>query len=42
VRPRDVQAIPRHSKVSMTMDVYVHSYDDDLKAAIAKLGAATG
>jgi integrase len=42
VRPKDVQAILRHSKVSTTMDLYVHSYDHDLRAAVGKLGAATG
>jgi integrase len=42
VRPKDVQAILRHSKVSTTMDLYVHSYDDDLRAAVGKLGAAIG
>lgn len=28
LRPKDVQAILRHAKVSTTMDFYVHSYDD--------------
>jgi integrase len=42
VRPKDVQAILRHAKVSTTMDLYVHSYDDDLRSAVAKLGAAIG
>ena len=42
VKPTDVQAILRHSKVSTTMDLYVHSYDDDLRAAVGKLGAAIG
>jgi integrase len=42
VRPKDVQAILRHSKVSTTMDLYVHSYDEDLRAAVGKLGAAIG
>jgi hypothetical protein len=37
-----VQAILRHSKVSTTMDLYVHSYDEDLRGAVAKLGAAIG
>ena len=42
VRPKDVQAILRHSKVSTTMNLYVHSYDEDLRAAVGKLGAAIG
>jgi hypothetical protein len=25
-----------------TMDLYVHSYDEDLRAAVGKLGAAIG
>jgi integrase len=37
VRPKDVQTILRHSKVSTTMDLYVHSYDEDLRAAVGKL-----
>ena len=40
--PKDVQEILRHSKVSTTMDLYVHSYDEDLRAAVGKLGAAIG
>jgi integrase len=42
VKPKDVQAILRHSKVSTTMDLYVHSYDEDLRAAVGKLGTAIG
>jgi integrase len=42
VRPKDVQAILRHSKVSTTMDLYVHSYDDDLRAAVGTLEVVTG
>lgn len=41
VRPKDVQAILRHSKVATTMDLYVHSYDEDLRTAVAKLGKVT-
>lgn len=42
VRPKDVQAILRHSKVSTTMDLYVHSYDEDLRAAVGSLDRALG
>ena len=42
VRPKDVQAILRHAKVSTTMDLYVHAYDEDLRAAVASLDAALG
>jgi hypothetical protein len=38
---RDVQAILRHSKVSSTLDLYVHSYDEDLRAAVGTLGKVT-
>jgi len=41
VRPKDVQMILRHSKLSTTMDLYVHSYDADLRDAVRRLGAAT-
>lgn len=41
VRPKDVQMILRHSKLSTTMDLYVHSYDADLRDAVGRLGAAT-
>ncbi len=41
VRPKDVQMLLRHSKLSTTMDLYVHAYDDDLRAAVGRLGAAT-
>ncbi|MFN2519710.1 MAG: hypothetical protein ABR525_01550 [Candidatus Limnocylindria bacterium] len=40
VRPKLVQAILRHSKISTTMDVDVHAYDDDLRGAVAVLGRA--
>ena len=42
VRPKDVPTILRHAKVSTTMDLHVHSFDDHLRAAVAKLGAASG
>jgi site-specific recombinase XerD len=31
VKPKLVQAILRHSKLSTTMDLYVHAYDEDLR-----------
>jgi integrase len=37
VRPKLVQAILRHSKLSTTMDLYVHAYDEDLRVAVASL-----
>lgn len=33
--------ILRHSKLSTTMDLYVHAYDADLRDAVGRLGAAT-
>jgi integrase len=42
VRPKDVQTILRHSKVSTTMDLYVHAYDEDLRGAVASLDRALG
>lgn len=29
IRPRTLQVIPGHSKLSMTMDLYVHATDDE-------------
>ncbi len=40
VRPKLVQAILRHSKLSTTMDLYVHAYDDDLRGAVSSLDRA--
>jgi integrase len=37
VKPKLVQAILRHSKLSTTMDLYVHAYDEDLRGAVASL-----
>jgi len=42
VRPKLVQAILRHSKLSTTMDLYVANYDEDLRAAVASLDRALG
>lgn len=42
VKPKLVQAILRHSKLSTTMDLYVHAYDDDLRGAVASLDRALG
>jgi integrase len=42
VRPKLVQAILRHSKLATTMDLYVHSFDDDLRGAVASLDRALG
>lgn len=42
VRPKDVQAILRHSKVATTMDLYVHADDEDLRGAVASLDRALG
>jgi len=41
VRPKDVQTILRHSRVSTTMDLYVTSYDADLRDAVGRLERAT-
>jgi site-specific recombinase XerD len=35
-----VQAILRHSKLSTTMDLYVHAYDEDLREAVNALDRA--
>jgi len=40
IKPKVVQAILRHSKLSTTMDLYVHAYDDDLRGAVAELSKA--
>jgi integrase len=40
VKPKLVQAILRHSKLSTTMDLYVHAYDEDLRAAVGALDGA--
>jgi len=37
MKPKLVQTILRHSKISTTMDLYVHAYDDDLRGAVAIL-----
>lgn len=42
VNPKLVQAILRHSKISTTMDLYVHAYDEDLRGAVASLDRALG
>jgi len=42
VKPKLVQAILRHSKLSTTMDLYVHAYDEDLRGAVASLDRALG
>lgn len=42
VKPKLVQTILRHSRLSTTMDLYVHAYDEDLRAAVASLDAALG
>jgi integrase len=42
VRPKLVQAILRHSKLSTTMDLYVANYDEDLRGAVASLDRALG
>jgi hypothetical protein len=40
VRPKDLQTILRHSKVTTTMDL--HAYDADLRGAVASLDRALG
>jgi integrase len=35
-RPKDVQMIPRPAKPSTMMDLYVHSYDADLRDAVGR------
>jgi integrase len=42
VKPKLVQAILRHSKLSTTMDLYVHAYDEDLRGAVGALDHALG
>jgi integrase len=42
VRPKLVQAILRHSKLSTTMDLYVANYDEDLRGAVGALDRALG
>ena len=42
VRPKLVQAILRHSKLSTTMDLYVANYDEDLRGAVEMLDRALG
>jgi site-specific recombinase XerD len=42
VKPKLVQTILRHSRLSTTMDLYVHAYDEDLRGAVATLDAALG
>lgn len=37
---RLVQTILRYSRLSTTMDLYVHAYDEDLRGAVASLDAA--
>jgi integrase len=42
VKPKLVQAILRHSKLSTTMDLYVRAYAEDLREAVASLDRALG
>ncbi|HSW95190.1 MAG TPA: tyrosine-type recombinase/integrase [Patescibacteria group bacterium] len=42
VKPKLVQTILRHSRLSTTMDLYVHAYDEDLRGAVASLESALG
>ncbi len=42
VKPKVVQAILRHAKLSTTMDLYVHAYDEDLREAVKSLETALG
>jgi integrase len=42
VKPKVVQAILRHAKLSTTMDLYVHAYDEDLRDAVRGLESAIG
>lgn len=42
VKPKLVQTILRHSRLSTTMDLYVHAYDEDLRGAVASLDRALG
>jgi len=42
VKPKLVQAILRHSKLSTTTNIYVHAYDEDLRGAVATLDRARG
>jgi integrase len=42
VKPKLVQTILRHSRLATTMDLYVHAYDEDLRAAVASLNRALG
>ena len=40
VEPKLVQSILLHSKLSTTMDLYVHAYDEDLREAVNALNRA--
>jgi integrase len=42
VKPKVVQAILRHAKLSTTMDLYVHTYDEDLREAVRGLESVFG
>ena len=42
VKPKLVQTVLRHSRLSTTMDLYVHAYDEDLRGAVATLNQALG
>jgi hypothetical protein len=42
MRPKLVQAILHHSKLSTTMDLYVQNYNEDLRGAVASLDRALG
>jgi len=41
-KPKLVQRILRHSRLQVTMDLYVHAFDDDVRDAVDMLGRAIG
>ncbi len=42
VKPKLVQTILRHARLSTTMDLHVHAYDEDMRAAVGTLDRALG
>ena len=42
IRPKTLQILLGHSKISTTMDLYVHVSDDSLHQEILKLDLANG
>ena len=39
-KPKLVQRILRHSRIEVTMNLYVHAFDDDVRDAVDVLGKA--